>query len=172
MFCIRLGDFGWSNLDVDDILPKKYPATIVKAIHSALSTLSTRKSGQYLQILSAFVYQDGGHPMLTVTGVILDAKNDADRDAFLGNSRINHWKFSNLTWSAPLVISVPALSTKERIALDSALPINQTANAADILVEKLGYCPSESGEEEATKLLLTNYSHYYRAYPYFSRVVL
>ena len=168
----RLGDFGWSQLDVDDVLPKKYPSTILKSIHSALSSLSTRKSGEYFQILSAFVYQDGGHQMLTVTGVILDAKNESHKTIFLEKSRIDHWPFKNLDWSTPLVISVPALSTKERISLDAALPIDPISNAGEILVRKLGYCPSESGQEDATKQLLSNYSLFYRAYPHFSRVVL
>jgi hypothetical protein len=168
----RLGDFGWSNLDVDDVLPKKYPSTILKSIHSALSSLSTRTSGDYFQILSAFVYQDGGHAMLTVTGIVLDAKNDSDKTAFLEKSRIAHWPFKNLDWSMPIVISVPALSTKERITLDTALPIDPLSDVGEILVRKLGYCPSEIGEEDGTKQLLANYSLFYRAYPHFSRVVL
>ncbi|MDD2878814.1 MAG: hypothetical protein PHQ58_00110 [Rhodoferax sp.] len=167
-----LGDLCKFNLDEDDILPKKYPATLLKAIHSALGGLSARVSGDYFQPLSAFVYQDGGHPMLTVTGVILDAKNDLDKSLFLEKSRIAHWAFKNLDWSPPLVISVPALSTKERLTLDTALPIGRTENAGELLVEKLGYCPSESGGEYAAKLLLANYSQFYRAYPLFSRVVL
>lgn len=168
----RLGDFLQFDLNEDDILPKRYPTTMLKAIRSALNKLANRKSSEYFQILSAFVYQDGGHPMLTVTGIVLNAKNDSDKDAFLEKSRIDHWPFKNLDWSEPLTISVPVLSTKERLTLDTSLPINSKSNAGDILAIKLGFVPCEIGNEEITKKLLSNYSLFYRTYPLFSRVVL
>ena len=168
----RLGDFGHGELEEDDVLPRRYPATLMRAVQSAVGRLATRKSGEYFQPLSAFVYQDGLHQMLTVTGVILDAKNDQDKEDFLAKSRFDHWPFKNLDWSPPLIISVPALSTKERMKLDAALPVGKDLKAGDYLVSTLGYCPSEVGGETNAKLLLANYAMFYRAYPLFSRVVL
>ena len=168
----RLGDYGHGDLEEDDVLPRRYPVTLMRAIQSAVGRLATRTSGEYFQILSAFVYQDCMHQMLTVTGIILDAKNDQDKLDFFEKSRFDHWQFKNLDWSPPQMISVPALSTKERMTLDAALPVSKELNAGDHLVSTLGYCPSEVGGEANAKLLLANYALFYRAYPLFSRVVL
>lgn len=64
---------------------------------------------------------------------------------FFEKSRFDHWQFKNLDWSPPQMISVPALSTKERMTLDAALPVSKELNAGDHLVSTLGYCPSEVG---------------------------
>jgi hypothetical protein len=168
----RLGDYGRSDLEEDDVLPRRYPTTLMRAVQNAVGRLSTRKSGDYFQLLSAFVYQDGMHKMLTVTGVILDAKSDQDKVWFFEKSRIDHWLFKNLDWSPPQMISVPALSMKERMTLDAALPVSKDLNAGDHLVSTLGYCPSEVGNELDARQLLKNYAMLYRAYPLFSRVVL
>lgn len=168
----RLGDHCKQVLEEDDVLPSKYPSTLLHAIHGALGSLATRASGEYFQILSAFVYKDGGHQMLTVTGIVLNAKEPAVVDDFFDKSRVKHWPFHNTDWSAPLEISVPSLSTKERITLDSALPAPDAVNWGDYLCDHLGYCPSETTNVEAIKDQLVNYAKFYRAYPLFSRVVL
>lgn len=168
----RLGDHCKFELNDDDVLPKNYPSTLLKAVHSCLGNLAARVSGEYFQPLSAFVYKDSGHQMLTVTGVILNAKDDQDKADFLEKSRIDHWPFRNLHWSSPIEISVPALSAKERLALDNALPITDEVDAGAYLSDQLGYCPSDQENIPTTKSLLANYAKFYRAYPLFSRVVL
>lgn len=168
----RLGDHCKFSLADDDVLPKHYPATLLKAVHSCLGELAGRSTGEYFQPLASFVYKDGAHQMLTVTGIVLDAKDEKDKTDFLLKSRIDHWPFRNLHWASPLEISVPALSAKERIALDAALPVEGPADVGEYLSEKLGYCPSETAEVPTAKLLLANYAKFYRAYPLFSRVVL
>lgn len=168
----RLGDFGNFALTDDSVLPKHYPATLLKAVRSCLNGQSTRASAEYFQILSAFVYKDSGHQMLTVTGVVLDARDDVAREDFLNRSRIQSWPFRNLDWSSPIEISVPTLSAKERMALDAVLPLPEAANAGDDLSAQLGYCPCEVSDISQTKELLANYAKFYRSYPLFSRVVL
>lgn len=168
----RLGDFNKFDIAEDDVLPKKYPSTLSRAILSSVSGLASRTTGEYFQPLSSFVYKDGGHQMLTITGIILNAKDDRDKAEFLETSRLDHWPFRNLDWSNPLEISVPALSAKERLKLDEALPLNSTLNPGNELVNYLGYCPSEISNVSETKKLLTHYAKFYRAFPLFSRVVL
>jgi hypothetical protein len=168
----RLGDYCKFDMTDDDLFAKNYPSTLLKAVHSCLGDLASRTSGEYFQILSAFVYKDSGHQMLTVTGILLNAKNDADKSDFLEKSRLTHWPFRNLEWTRPIEISVPALSAKERMALDAALPVSSTTNAGEYLTVQLGYCPSEQSEVLTTKLLLDNYAKFYRAFPMFSRVIL
>lgn len=168
----RLGDHCKFSLSNDDVLPKLYPGTLLKAVHSCLGELAARTTGEYFQPLASFVYKDGGHQMLTVTGVVLDANNDEDKADFLLKSRIDHWPFRNLHWTQPLEISVPALSAKERIALDAALPAADENDVGEFLSNKLGYYPSDTENISSTKLLLANYAKFYRAYPLFSRVIL
>lgn len=168
----RLGDHCKFELDDADVLPKNYSMTLLRAIRSCLGNLAARASGEYFQPLSAFVYKDSGHQMLTVTGVILNAKDDLEKAHFLKESRFDHWPFCNLHWSPPIEISVPPLSAKERLALDNALPVANEVDAGDYLTNQLGYCPSDQKNILTTKSLLANYAKFYRAYPLFSRVVL
>ncbi len=168
----RLGDHCKFELSDEDVLPKNYPSTLLKAVHSCLGNLAARISREYFQPLSAFVYKDGGHQMLTVTGIVLNANDDQDKIDFLEKSRIDHWPFRNLHWDAPTEISVPALSAKERLALDNALPLDAGVDAGECLSEQLGYCPSDQENIPSTKSLLANYAKFYRAYPMFSRVIL
>lgn len=168
----RLGDYCTFEVNDDDVLPRHYPSILLKAVHSCLGGLATRASGEFFQVLTAFVYKDGGHQMLTVTGVVLNAKDDGDRQKFLDGSRIETWPFKNLDWSAPIEISVPALSAKERMALDAVLPLNEQNDPGDFLSSKLGYTPCEATKLPETKMQLANYAKFYRAFPLFSRVVL
>lgn len=168
----RLGDYGKFELSDEDVLPKQYPATLLKAIHSCLGELAGRASGQYFQLLTAFVYKDGGHQMLTATGVILDAKDDVARQKFIEGSRIQAWPFKNLDWSKPTEISVPVLSAKERMALDAVLPLDAEKAPGDHLSQELGYFPCDDNNVSEAEILLANYAKFYRAFPLFSRVVL
>lgn len=168
----RLSDFDTFEITEDDVLPKQYPTALLKALISSVTGLASRSSAEFFQPLSSFVYKDGGHQMLTLTGIVLNAKDDTDKEKFLEKSRLDNWPFKNLNWKNPIEISVPALSAKERLKLDEALPLNTTINPGSELVKHLGYCPSESEKIEETTELLSHYAKYYRAYPLFSRVVL
>ena len=152
------------------MLPVNYPNTLLRAIKSCVGVLATRAKSEYFQILSSFVYRDSGHQMLTVTGVMLDANDDTDKAKFLEKSRVDHWPFRNLHWDSPTEISVPSLSAKERMMLDSVLPVRleSTSQCGDDLAKVLGYVPGEVGSKD----LLANYARFYRAYPFFSKVVL
>lgn len=169
----RLGDFGTFDLEDDDLTNSNYSKTLLKSLHSAVSRLATGSANTYFQPLTSFVYKDSGHKMLTVTGIMLSTEHNEEKNCFFNTSRINHWPFKNLDWdSPPIEISVPALSAKERMKLDEILPISEDTGEVTIgkfLVNYLGYPPGETSEVEK---LLENYAKFYRAYPFFSRVVL
>ena len=166
----RLGDYHPSPLTQEDVFTANYPNTLLRAIKCTVGVLATRAKSEYFQILSSFVYRDSGHQMLTVTGVMLDANDDADKAIFLEKSRVDHWPFRNLHWDSPTEISVPSLSAKERMTLDSVLPLplKSPSQCGDDLAKVLGYVPGEVGSKD----LLANYARFYRAYPFFSKVVL
>jgi hypothetical protein len=165
----RIGDLCELNINVDEVTQRNYPNTLQKAIHGTVSGLARRQSGQYFQVLSSFTYRDSVHQMLTVTGVVLDAKSSESTRRFLSDTRLDHWPFRNLDWSPPTNISVPMLSAKERLTLDTALPISDTNMAGMRLKDILGYSPADLQQSE---LLLANYAKYYRLLPMYSRVII
>lgn len=150
-----------------DMTAAAFPITLQACVRKALSTLSARAGGRYFQILSSFVYKDG-QTMLTITGMVFEAHDDERLAHFLEQSRLRHWPFINLDWSAPQKISVPSLSAKERMRLDERLPIAAATEAdpGEVLQQHLGYLPGCEAVD------LANYARFYRAYPHFSRVVL
>lgn len=163
-----IGEYLPADAEEDDLAPDNYPALLQACLRNSVARLSEGETNRYFQILSSFIYKDG-QQMLTVTGVVLDAANEAVKNDFLAASRIAHWPFSNLDWGQPKSISVPSLSAKERLKLDESLPVvGDDATVAAALKASLGYVPGE--EEEIDQL--ANYARYYRAYPHFSRVIL
>lgn len=160
-------DYIPSDLISDSLTAKHYPHTLQQFVQRSLAGLSSRASGRYFHILSSFVYKDG-QQMLTITGMVFDAASDPKVKQFISQSRIKYWPFANLAWAPPTPISVPALSAKERMRLDTYLPLrsNDAKKTSAKLKKQLGFIP---GNDEVE---LANYARYYRAYPHFSRVIL
>lgn len=160
-------DYIPSDITTDGLTAKNYPYSLQRFVQRSLAELSTRVSGRYFHILSSFVYKDG-QQMLTITGMVFDAANDPKVTNFISQSRIKYWPFANLNWTPPTAISVPALSAKERIKLDTFLPLrsNDAIKTSAKLKKQLGFIPGTDESE------LANYARYYRAYPHFSRIIL
>ena len=172
---MRLDDYCPSNLCPSGVTQKNYPKLLLDAVRKSINSLSARTGNEYFQIISSFTYADGGHKMLTVTGIILDGTNDAGLKNFLDSSRIKHWPMHNISWASPIEISVPTLSAKERMLLDSHLPFKKKPRGKSVgakLVNVLGHIPGEEAKRNEVEQKLENYAKYYRSYPLFSRVVL
>lgn len=160
----RIGSFMPGGIDNNDMIHRNYPNTLQTCLRYALSSLPRRVNNLAFHPAASFTYSDGAHKMLTVTGVILSAGDNAS-ETFLRKSRLEHWKFSNLNWSFPREISVPSLSIKERLHIEEILPISDSSvNVAEKLQEKLGFKPCTRTAD------LENYAEFYRAFPYFSKV--
>lgn len=128
------------------------------ASQEALDPLSTNMT--FVPVTS-FYYADGGG-MFTLTGVVCDRANSSRvRDAF------SDWNFANLSWAAPRRISVPILSTQERLHLQRLLPT--TKNVGKRLRKRLGYLIEANVEE--TEDALEQYAAFHRYSPYFIRGV-
>lgn len=163
-----VADYLPAKVDEESVMTTQYPKLLQQCLQNAVAGLSAGETKRYFQILSSFVYSDG-QQMLTVVGIVLDASKDDVKQAFLDSSRLMHWPFANLHWAAPIPISVPALSAKERMQLDHCLPVKgDDSKVVNTLKEVLGYVPGEVTDAQE----LANYARYYRAYPHFSRVVL
>jgi hypothetical protein len=158
----RLGDYGPAVIDPDRVSTTNFPALLLQTLHSACKRGVEGDRRLYVQPLSAFIYKDG-QQMLTATAVIL---NHADTDAFFTQTRLKHWAYSNFDWHTPSPISIPNLSAKERLFIESLLPGGDTSDVRS----KLGYFIGEN-EREALEHL-SNFINYYRLSPYYSRIVM
>jgi len=116
----------------------------------------------FVQPLSAFVYSDG-QQMLTFSGILL---HEDEQEAFFESSRLRHWPFYNDCVDAPKSISVPALSAKERVYIESMLP---GATATDIQ-NKLNYYVGP--DPDAALNEMGNFINFYRLFPWYSRIML
>lgn len=158
----RLGGYGPAVVDPDLVTFKNFPSLLLHALYSACKRGVESAKRLYVQPLSSFVYKDG-QQMITATGVVL---NKADKDAFFSQSRLNHWPHRNLEWERPKSISIPDLSAKERLHVESLLPEAESEK----IREAFGYFIGDD-EKEANELM-SNFVNYYRLSPYFSRVVV
>ena len=109
--------------------------------------------------VSSFYYSDGTW-MFTLTGIVcgINMKRNVEL-AF------DDWEFANLKWSQPTKISVPVLSTIERLHLQRLLP-TETPSGKE-LCEKLGYLIEDNLRE--TEEALEQYAAFHRYSPYFMR---
>ena len=166
----RLDDLWNEDITQADISDENYPKTLLKILKRSLSGIS--RTGLYFQPLSAYSYQDGMQ-MLTLTGILLDTKNGINKRDFFINSRIDHFQYKNLDWSDPIHIDVPNLSARERMIIDSELPIEADNPVAPSigqhLKEKLGFAPCGERDMEQGLKLLENYAKFYRIYPSFAK---
>ena len=154
-----LGDYA-PKITAESITARGYPHLLLASAASAARRGLTGRPRCQIQPLSAFTYKDG-QVMLTVAGIIL---KEIDVVAFRTASRIDHWAFASLDWSDPVEITVPEMSFKERMFVESLLPENDAA----FIRQQLEYYIGDS-EEEARELL-SSFVRYYRMYPWFSRV--
>jgi hypothetical protein len=162
----RVGNFMPPSLAATDMTATGYPEVLLKCIQYAANSLSGRSGNLTFQPVASFKYSDGGHTMLTITGVMLRAGQKSARD-FLRISRLKHWEFSNLGWDTPIEISVPSLSIKERLRVEEALPLSKrTRKPAEKLQKTLGFWPCKPSDANQ----MENYAKLYRSFPYFSKV--
>ena len=105
--------------------------------------------------VSSFYYADMTW-MFTMTGIVCgEGGGDDIKGAFAD------WEFANLEWGPPTKISVPVLSTKERLRLQPLLPAE---TPEETLRDELGYSIGRR-----TTDALKQYAAFHRYAPYFLR---
>ncbi|NHB12210.1 hypothetical protein GWK53_37650 [Burkholderia cepacia] len=158
----RLGQYGPSEITVDDVTNSNYPKLLLTAIHSAARQGVSGNSRVYVQPLSSFIYKDG-QQMLTATGILL---SPTDKDKFIHETRLGHWPFHDFQWQIPRSISVPEMSVKERLAVESYLPERES----QAIIDEMGYFIGNDRNEALG--LMENFSEFYRLFPWYSKVVM
>ena len=113
--------------------------------------------------VSSFYYSDGTW-MFTLTGIVGHiGGEDRVKRAY------KNWEFANLEWKRPTRISVPVLSTKERLHLQDLLPTETAIRTApgQELHKRLGYLIEY--DQKRTEEALEQYAAFHRYSPYFMR---
>jgi hypothetical protein len=159
----RAGSYCPSGADEDSVTTANFPKTLLKSVESAAKHGLDTKPRCVLMPLSAFVYADG-QQMLTITAIVLEK---VDIPTFCAESRLGSWPFHARDWEDLKPISVPQLSIRERLHIESLLPGETNVDAVFAsLGFEIGPTPTEA------RLQMQNFMHYYRLYPWYSRVVL
>ena len=111
-------------------------------------------------------YYNDGTTMFSLTGFVCTPSTSYTSDSI--RELFGNWEHANEVRNEPSVeISLPFLTSKERLLLQSCLPCSEE-NPGEILFARLGHCICE-GDDEDSKRLLNNYAKFYRYYPYFIR---
>lgn len=160
----RLDDFIPQDTTSQSMTKDALPSVLLRAVQYAAN--EAMKSKQLLKErfypLTAFVYNDSQHQMLTVTGIILP-KSEVKK--FLGETGINKWNLASRSSTPYQKIMVPSLSAREKIFIDRLLP---KATSKQIQ-KKLGFLFDKNNVKSIK--IIDNYKLFYRYYPNFHKVL-
>jgi hypothetical protein len=148
----------------------EYPKLMLKGFERAVKRACEGKNDTLFQPLSAYVYADGAHRMLTASGILLPGN---EIENFLLKTAVAEWPLAMLKWgdpySEPKEIAIPDLSIRERLYFDAKLPrmgVNSKAKAQ--IVKTMGHLFPKNYEDRGVQ----QYAEYYRYLPYLTKSAL
>lgn len=147
------GDYLEHGLTVDDFALSQLPRLNARIINNALAAGLRGRSARFFPLFY-FLYADGHHPMLTVGGMI---GNDSDGRRLLASGLREAPYFRDELAGDPYEIEVPRVTRKERLALDSAMPCDDTWGPAEF---------------ELDSKELAAYREIYRFFPAYAELLL
>lgn len=168
----RMGPYFPANTTADNI-KENYAKTLMEGLRLAsVNALRGRRTERFCP-LASFTYKDSAHQMLTVTGIILPRESTETEKSvgnFFKHTRLMKWRYSNLRWSNPRDISLPDLSARERLFLESLLPGHSEMGTGIKLQRTLGFRVEERIRDSAN--LLSNFNEYYRHLPWYTKATI
>lgn len=147
----RLGSLFPSDLKSNGMTHKNYGKSVLLALYLAVEKEMISLSDRKILWSLATHYADG-QPMITATLIVCGPDDSQIK------SLVKGWEFYS-TPSEPFLLDMPALSTLERLTMESC------ADAKDRLGFELP--KSEMGEDP-----FESFKRFYRVFPHFSRVEL
>lgn len=157
----RYNDFLPADVPDKDFRAKEYPFLLQKMFRMAAEKALPAGCGFRYVPLSSSYYNDQTM-MYSLTGIV--TKEVASNIPKLFKS----WKFNKLQWDPPDEIDVPVLSVKERLTLESLLPLK--VNTGKSLARALGY---RIGDNDKSNLaMFQQYAYFHNCYPYFAKLTL
>jgi hypothetical protein len=157
----RLGVFLPREVTPEMMTVKYLPKVLVNSLKIASDDVLPPIVDMQLLPLCSFTYNDGPHQMLTFTGIIINKNNKAK---FLKDTDLLKWEYYLGNSNEPMSISMPDLTVRERLAIDTLLP-NCKPNT---IHKKLKIRFDESEQKSLDKI--ESYIKFYRHYPHFSRI--
>jgi len=147
----RLGRFFPSGLASEGMTFKNFGRSVLRALHLAVQDKILSHPDRSIHWALATHYADG-QPMVTATLIVCGAE-ETQLQSLLAN-----WEFHS-TAEAPLLLDMPALSTLERLTMES----HEDARGL------LGF---ELPKSEMAGDPFDSFKKFYRVFPHFSRVEL
>ena len=147
----RLGNLFPSGLKPNDMTFKNFGISILKALHIAVEKEVLNLIDRSIIWALATHYADG-QPMVTATLIVCCPEGVSTK------MLVDDWEYSS-TPDAPLCLDMPALSTLERLTMES------TEDAR----ERMGFDLPRSDMDEDP---FASFKRFYRVFPHFSRVEL
>jgi hypothetical protein len=136
-----------------------FPAVLARAI--GVAALEGAKRKKFVVRPLAITSNSDGHPMLSVTAILLPSD---EADDFMAKPWIAEWKHRAGDWGSVSKIDVPDLSIKEKMLIDRHINVLDDRQIAN----ELGF---ELGDDEASTLRkLSQYREHFRFYPQFVRM--
>lgn len=164
---LKLGDYLPAGVTTDDMEQSRYATVLLSSIRIAAHEGIKGSPNLILQPLTAFVYQDSLHQMLTATCIILE---QGKSEAFLKNSGLGKYEFRSLDWKEPIKINVPYLSVKEKFYLDNMLFRNTRKSDRSRLKSGAALKVKLAKNEDDATQMLRQYFLFYRYYPHYHRI--
>jgi putative O-methyltransferase len=149
-----------AQVDYGRLRSGNFPILIQEMLRIVAQRALPPGGGRQYQVLHSCFYSDQTQ-MYSLTGIVC-----RDEDIQKYRNMFSNWPFRNLRWTEPKRIDMPLLSTKERMLLESMLPVKTATGRG--LRRTLGYNIDEGNP--ATIRQLKQYAVFYRFYPYFARV--
>lgn len=159
---VVLGDYGPAKIDATNVTTRNYPGLLLKALLNAAKHGLAGDPELIMEPLASFVYADG-QQMLTFIGVLIKPE---EKDNFFSRTRLKLWPYYNDCSSQPSSISVPVLSMKERVHVESMLP----GATADQIFDDFKFFVGKDKREAKSEM--ENFISFYRMFPWYSRVVI
>lgn len=147
----RMGIMFPSDTRAEGMTFKSFGNTILKALFVAVEPVAVNFKDRKIVWALATHYADG-QPMVTATLIIVDPEDWATGEL------VDTWKYHS-TPTCPMKIDMPALSTKERITMESS-PAPEEEIKYELPVSDLGQDPFDA------------FRRFYQVFPHFARVDL
>lgn len=152
------GDYG--PFAAKDLNEKSIATTLYFICRRAVGDAVPDTEARCVRSLASYEYTDGT-PILTMTMVVGPSHA---LDELINNSELHSWRFADLGWSGPIKIAVPALSLREKLAVDQLLP----HASGQTVLRKVKLSLSEDYKDSLE--LINNYVDFYRHVPQFVRM--
>lgn len=150
------------ELNAELMHAKQFPYAVLASLKRAISKGMASAVDLQVVPINAFVYEDG-QKMLTAMGIVLEKNQIAE---FNEKTSISSWVYYSERWEQIKNISLPALSSRERLLVEQMLP----GSNYDEIRETLGFYPAE--KEALAKEQMENFISYYRTFPWFGKFTL